>query len=197
MTPLIFSSHAAFAKTQSEALNELLDVQMQTVGFGESLKMRSLDELNARPEEKRWSTLECLEHLNRYAKHYLPLLEDRSSKAAVRKKETYRAGLLGKPFAVAMHPANRAKTVGSPRNMNPLGSELTPRVVEDFIDYQKRFRLVLQSLEGRSLRGSRIPVSVVPIVRLHLGDMLHTLVWHNARHCLQAEEALSFNKTIR
>lgn len=191
MTSLSFSSHAAFAKTQNDALGELLDIQTQTVGFGESLKTLSPDKLNFRPEAKRWSTLECLEHLNRYARHYLPLLEERSSKAASRKKEAYKVGLLGKPFALAMHPSRRSKAVSSPKNMNPFGSKLAPSVVDEFIAYQERYHDVLQSLAGHSLRGSRIPISVVPIVRLHLGDMLHTLVWHNARHCLQAEEALS------
>lgn len=190
MIQLSFSPHAAFAKTQTEALGELLDVQSQSISFSESLKELSTTQLNARPGEKRWSTLECLEHLNRYAEHYLPLLEQRSASATPRKKEVYKTGLLGKPFALSMHPARRAKTMSSPGSMNPLGSQLTASVVDGFIDYQKRYQEVIKSLKSKSLRGSRIPVSIVPIVKLHLGDMLHTLVWHNARHCLQAEEAL-------
>lgn len=190
MKKLSFPAHAAFAKTQTEALNELLDIQQQAIGFGESLKTLRAAELNARPSEKRWSSLECLEHLNRYADHYLPLLEKKSASSSVRKQEKYKAGLLGKPFALAMHPARRAKTISSPSNMNPLGSELSLSVVDDFIHSQERYKNVLLALGDKSLRGSRVPVSIVPIVKLHLGDMLHTLVWHNARHCMQAEEVL-------
>ncbi|MFK8055259.1 MAG: DinB family protein [Saprospiraceae bacterium] len=190
MNPLSFSTEAAFAKTQTAALHELLAVQEQTIRFGESLKAKSDLALNARPAENRWSTLECLEHLNRYAAHYLPLLIAQAANAPSRKKEAYRTGLLGKPFALSLHPAKRAKTMSSPKNMNPIDSNLDRKVVDQFIVDQQQFQKVLQSLDGKSLRGSRVPVSIVPIVRLHLGDMLHTLVWHNARHTLQAEEAL-------
>jgi len=191
MTPPSFNVQAAFAKTQTEALAELLDVQNQTIGFGASLKDQTTEALNARPSEKKWSCLECLEHLNRYAKHYLPKLEEASRRAPTRRKEQYKPGLLGKPFAIAMHPAKRSTTMSSPSNMNPFGSEINPSIIEDFISYQTRFQRVLNKLEGLSLRGSRIPISIVPFVRLHLGDMLHTLVWHHARHTLQAQEALS------
>ena len=190
MKKLSFPTQAAFAKTQTEALLEMLDIQEQAIGFGESLKTRTDDALNARPGEDRWSSLECLEHLNRYADHYLPLLIRSAENTESRKKEAYRAGLLGKPFALAMHPARRAKTMNSPKNMNPLLSMLERDTVDKFISNQKQFSDLLKSLEGKSLRGSRIPISIVPIVKLHLGDMLHTLVWHHARHCLQAEEAL-------
>ena len=194
MTSLSFSNTAAFAKTQPAALAEMRDIQKQTIGFGVSLKHLDEQALNARATEGKWSVLECLEHLNRYAAHYLPLLTERANNAPARKKETYKPGLLGKPFAIAMHPAKRAKTMNSPKNMNPMGSALNVSVVDQFILDQTTFEKVLASLEGRSLRGSRIPISIVPIVKLHLGDMLHTLVWHNARHCLQAEEALRFQR---
>jgi len=191
MQSLTFPTQAAFAKTQSEALHELRNIQEQNICFGESLRTKSDEALNARPAENRWSTLECLEHLNRYADHYLPLLIKSAAKAPKRKKEAYKAGLLGKPFAIAMHPAKRSKTMNSPSNMNPILFKLERGVVDHFINQQQQFLKVLKSLEGLSLRGSRIPISILPIVRLHLGDMLHTLVWHNARHCIQAEEALA------
>jgi len=191
MTTLTFSTTPAFAKTQPDALRELLNIQTQTIGFGESLKHLDQQALNAKAAEGKWSVLECLEHLNRYAAHYLPLLTISASTALPRKKEIYKPGLLGKPFAIAMHPAKRDKTMSSPKNMNPIGSTLDTAVVDQFIADQTAFKTVLASLQGKSLRGSRVPISIVPIVRLHLGDMLHTLVWHNARHSLQADEALA------
>lgn len=193
MTPLSFYNIPAFAKTQEEALREMLNIQAQTISFGESLKHLNDRDLNSRAVEGKWSALECLEHLNRYAAHYLPLLSKQANQAPARKNEAYKPGLLGKPFAIAMHPAKRAKTMSSPKNMNPIGSVLKASVLDQFIEYQREFQQILTSLSDLSLRGSRVPISIVPIVKLHLGDMLYTLVWHNARHSLQAEEAL---KTI-
>ena len=160
------------------------------IRFGEGLAKRSDDALARRPAPQRWSALECLEHLNRYAAHYLPLLEDRAARAPERGDATFRAGLLGKPFARAMHVSGRAKPMRSPGKMNPLGEVLDRAVAEAFVAYQRRYAAVVAELEGRELRGSRIGVSAFPIARLHLGDMLYTLVWHNERHVAQAREAL-------
>ena len=187
-----FPRVAAFAKTQHDALAELSGIQEEAIRFGDRLTGLPPDSLNGRPGEGRWSALECLEHLNRYADHYLPLLRTRATGAPARQRDAYRPGLLGRPFALALHPARREKKLRSPGNMNPLGSALDAGgVVGAFRQNQRAYLDLLRALAGKELRGSRIPVSAFPLVRLHLGDMLHTLVWHNARHVLQAGEALS------
>ena len=187
-----FPEEAAFAKTQSAALQQLLAVQRDACRFAERLPKLSETRLNARPGPKRWSALECLEHLNRYADHYLPRLGAKAVLAqAVEKDAAYRPGLLGKPFALAMHPARREKKMSSPGNMDPLGSVLSAEAVAGaFRQNMNGYLELLKGLEGKGLRGNRIGVSAFPVVRLHLGDMLHTLVWHNARHVVQAGEAV-------
>ncbi len=187
-----FPTQAAFAKTHHAALAEMSAIQSETIRFGESLTAFSPAELNARPGERRWSPLECLEHLNRYADHYLPLLAAKVAAAEPREaRRPYRPGLLGKPFALALHPTRRLKRLNCPRKMNPIGSELdAPAVVYAFRQNQQTYLDLLTRLDGMDLHGNRIPISAFPIVRLSLGDMLHTLVWHNARHVLQAEEGL-------
>lgn len=184
------ASAKAFAKTQAAALEAMTAIEKGLVRFGGSLRKRSDDALARRPGPKRWSALECLEHLNRYAAHYLPLLERRAVSAPARSREAYAPGLLGKPFARAMHVSGRGKPMSSPAKMNPLGAVLERGVVDAFVGYQERYAEVIRALEGRELRGSRIGVSAFPIARLHLGDMLYTLVWHNERHVAQAAEAL-------
>lgn len=187
-----FPTQAAFAKTEAAALAQLLTVQRDVCRFAERLPKLSAAELNARPGPKRWSALECLEHLSRYANHYLPRLRAKVVLAqAAAGEPPYKPGLLGKPFALALHPARRAKKLSSPGKMNPLGSKLDAEaVVGAFRQNMEGYLEVLRGLEGKGLRGNRVPVSAFPVVRLHLGDMLHTLVWHNARHVAQAGEAV-------
>ena len=193
-----FPERAAFAKTRNAALAQLLAVQREVVRFAESVGSRqqrlpkvSAAKLNARPGAGRWSALECLEHLNRYADHYLPRLGAKAVLAKAAPDEAYKPGLLGKPFALALHPARREKKMRSPGNMNPIGSALNAEaVVGAFRQNMQGYLEVLKDLEGKGLRGNRVPVSAFPVVRLHLGDMLHTLVWHNARHVVQGREAV-------
>ena len=188
-----FPEQAAFAKTRDAALQQLLAVQRDVVRFAERLTKVSAAKLNARPGEGRWSALECLEHLNRYADHYLPRLDAKAVLAKAEANAPYKPGLLGKPFALAMHPARREKRMRSPGNMNPLGSTLdADAVVGAFRQNMQAFLALLKGWEGKGLRGNRVPVSAFPVVRLHLGDMLHTLVWHHARHVVQAGEALGW-----
>ena len=186
-----FPERAAFAKTRNAALAQLLEVQREVVRFAERLPKVSAAKLNARPEAGRWSALEFLEHLNRYADHYLPRLEAKAVLATAAEDEAYRPGLLGKPFALAMHPARREKKMRSPGKMNPIGSALDADAVTGaFRQNMQAYLELTKALEGKRLRGSRIPVSALPVVRLTLGDMLHTLVWHNGRHVAQGREAV-------
>ena len=186
-----FPERAAFAKTRNAAHAQLLEVQREVVRFAERLPKVSATKLNARPGPGRWCALECLEHLNRYADHYLPRLESKAVLAQAGGDEAYKPGLLGKPFALALHPARREKKMRSPGGMNPIGAALDAEaVVGAFRENMGAYLEVLRGLEGKGLGGNRIGVSAFPVVRLTLGDMLHTLVWHNARHVAQGREAV-------
>ena len=180
----------AFAKTQAALLAELSTRTTEAIRFGESLLSLPAKPLNHRPAENAWSALECLAHLNDYADMYLDKIEARVQQAPTRKRAAYRPGLLGKKLALAMHPNNRGKTMRSPAHTNHLHAELPLSVRDTFLDNLRRYQAVLTKLDGKELRGSRVPFSLTPIVRFHLGDILACLVWHNTRHLLQAEEAM-------
>ena len=181
---------AAFAKTQTALLAELSARTAEAIRFGESLLGLPAKPLKHRPAENAWSALECLAHLNDYADMYLDKIEARAQEAPTRKREAYRPGLLGKKLALAMHPNNRSKTMRSPARTNYLHADLPVGVRDTFLDNLRRYQAVLTDLESKDLRGSRVPFSLTPIVRFHLGDILACLVWHNTRHLLQAEEAM-------
>lgn len=180
----------AFAKTQTALLAELGVRTTDAIRFGESLLDLPAGALNHRPAEGAWSALECLAHLNDYADMYLGQLEARVPHTAPRTHEAYRPGLIGRRLALAMHPANRSKKMRSPTKTNHLHATLTLSVRETFLTNLRRYQSVISQLEGRELRGSRVPFSLTPLVRFHLGDILTCLVWHNARHLLQAGEAM-------
>ena len=182
---------AAFAKTQAALLAELSTRTAEAIRFGESLLGLPAKLLTHRPAECAWSALECLAHLNDYADMYLAKIETRTQQAPIRNREAYRPGLLGRKLALAMHPDNRSKTMRSPAHTNHLHAELPLTVRDTFLDNLRRYQAVITDLDGKDLRGSRVPFSLTPIVRFHLGDILACLVWHNARHLLQAEEAMA------
>ena len=180
----------AFAKTQHALLTELATRTDDAIRFGESLQQLPADQLNHRPAADAWSALECLAHLNDYADMYLTTIEARVQQAPPRKRDTYHPGMLGKRLALAMHPANRTKKMRSPAKTNHLHADLALDVRDTFVDCLHRYQTSITQLADKELRGSRVPFSLTPLVQFHLGDILACLVWHNARHIAQADEAL-------
>ncbi|MDX5321629.1 MAG: DinB family protein, partial [Bacteroidota bacterium] len=55
-----------------DQMGALLDEQEK---FLQHLESQPDSLLNQRPSEKAWSALECIEHLNSYARYYLPEFE--------------------------------------------------------------------------------------------------------------------------
>lgn len=184
----------AFAKTQQAILEECAVRTAAAISFGESLLSLPAKQLNARPAEDAWSALECVAHLNDYADMYLAQLQQRSAKAPPRRQEKYAPGLLGKRLALAMHPNRRDKKMRSPSHTNHLHADLDAALLDAFLVHLRGYQKVIQQLRGKSIRGSRVPFSLTPLVRFHLGDILMCLVWHNARHIDQATEALSLTE---
>lgn len=56
----------------SELLDELKNRTKQHLQFAEMLSLKTEHDLNFRTSADSWSTLECLEHLNRYGNFYIP-----------------------------------------------------------------------------------------------------------------------------
>jgi len=135
--------------------------------------------------------MECLAHLNDYADMYLDKIEVRAAQAPPRKSNSYRPGILGKYLALSLHPNNRSKKIKSPAATNHLHASLPSDVAHTFQQNLQRYAEVIDQLNDKSLRGSRVPFSLTPLVRFHLGDILTCMVWHNARHIDQAREAIS------
>ena len=180
-----------FPATQSALLDELTARTADAVRFGEGLADVPGDRLHARPAPKRWSALECLEHANRYADDYLGRLDAAAAKAGPRAEAAYAPTWVGRRFAAAVHPGTRDKKMRTFPTKDPRTDTLdADAVVAAFVANQQAYLDVLGRLADRSLTGVKVGVSILPIVRLRLADMLAVVLWHNARHVEQAREAV-------
>jgi len=181
-----------FPTTQAALLQELQVRTERALSFAERAKTLPAEQLNHRVGPKRWSVLECLEHASRYATDYLPAFERAATKAEVRTSENYSPSWIGRRFGLAVHPELREQTMSTFPSKNPLGSELDAVAVLDrFTEDQRSYLDLLQRLEKKSLVSTKVGVSIFPLLRLRLADMLLVVLWHNERHVVQAEEALA------
>ena len=57
---------------KEELLQDLAELTRINLNEAERLLAHSIEQLNQREAEGKWSVLECMEHLNRYGDFYIP-----------------------------------------------------------------------------------------------------------------------------
>lgn len=152
---------------------------------------RGLQDLNYKPGTDSWSILECLEHLNRYCRYYLPLLQKAISGAPQAKPDqNIRYSFLGKYSIDMVRPANvkKHKTL---KHMNPNNSLLTLEVLEEFLRHQQTLLTLLSKAASADLNRKTIPIEFMRLLKMRTGEALEFLVQHQQRHIGQAQRVLS------
>ena len=177
---------------QRQALiDELIQITERSTKSVQGLKQLSDNQLNFKEHSEQWSALECIEHLNLYGDYYLPEIE--KSIFTQNKDEhatIFKSGLLGNYFANLMKVNNgKVKKMRSPKDKNPVHSQLTSTTIDRFLKQQEMLKQLLEKARHTNLTMARTPISISKMVRLRLGDTFRFFVYHLERHVLQAEKA--------
>lgn len=171
------NSHQLLKELESISAKALLTVQ--------SFKTLTSEQLNFRIHQNSWSILECLEHLNLYGDFYLPEME----RAILTSKSTavpeFKSGILGNYFAELMR-AEKNKKMASPKDKNPIHSDLSETAILRFEKQTERLRHILQLSENVNLNQVKCGISLSRFIRLKLGDTLRFYIYHIDRHVQQA-----------
>lgn len=179
-----------------ELLNDLKQRTQQVIADTKLLETCALDLLNQRDTPTEWSALECIEHLNRYSRFYVPEFQKRIEQSGYNAEPNYSSGWLGNYFAKSMLPRedlNKMKTFSS---MNPLGSSLDKKTLHEFLDFQNKILEVLLEAEKVSLSKTKSSITIASWIKLQLGDALRVVIYHNQRHLLQACKAAGKQSSV-
>lgn len=144
-----------------------------------------------------WSIAQCLWHLNSYGDYYLPLIvEALNASADAPAATSFGSTRLGDYFANMMEPGPDKKKIKAFKKHSP-GSIPDPyEVTAEFIRQQEVLLACLNKARTKDLNRIKIPVSIMPLLKLRLGDVFRFIVAHNERHLLQAERNLTFTGEI-
>lgn len=178
-------------KTQ-DLINELT-VQTQSIAaYAETLKGRSLEQLNYRASTDSWSALECLQHLNLYGRFYIPELTQRLNHAGSAKtpQQFFKSSWLGNYFAKSMLPKEQLNKMKTFKEMNPIHSQLDVSVIDEFIDQQQQMLRLLERGKTTDLTRTKVSISISKWIKLRLGDTFRFVIYHNMRHIQQAKRVL-------
>lgn len=178
-------------KTPTEDLiSDLIERTRKNLNKAQQLHEMDPEVLNFKKSPESWSALECLEHLNYYGDFYLPEIERRIRNSHTTANPVFKAGMLGNYFANMMLPGEQMKAMKTMKSANFNGSNLSKSTVEKFIEQQKKILKLLDAARKVSLNKTRTSISIIPVVKLKLGDTLRVVIYHNDRHLAQAQRAV-------
>ncbi|WP_083470289.1 DinB family protein [Rufibacter tibetensis] len=143
-------------------------------------------ELNFKLHATGWSILECLEHLNRYSRFYLPHVEQAISSApASLTPQPVCYSWVGKKSLDVANP-NGVKKHKTLKHMNPHNSQLTSEVLEEFLQHQNTLLQLLEAAAKVDVNKKAIPIEFFRLLKMRIGEALEFLVMHQQRHLQQA-----------
>lgn len=146
--------------------------------------------LNHKSAPTSWSVLECLEHLNRYGRYYLPALECAlgHSGPALGPDEEVTASWLGRKSYEMVRPENH-KAHTTLARMNPARSQLNRAVLQEFQEQLSGLQALVPLAYHVNLNRKLVPVEFFRLLKLQAGEALLFVVAHMQRHVQQAQRA--------
>ena len=173
-----------------ELISELKEQVNKHITFVESMKELSEKELQSKINNKSWSAIECIEHLNLYAAFYNSEIKKNIVSSKTVSKAGFKPGYLGNKFALDMLPKEGMKTMNTFKSKNPKYSVLKANdVLVNFIAFQTALLVLLESAKRVDLTAVKTSITL-PLLKFRLGDTFRFVINHNERHIQQAKKAL-------
>jgi hypothetical protein len=142
-----------------------------------------------RPDPNRWSIADCVEHLNRTASAFLPLLRAglEQAEADRRPDRSYRRDPMGWLLSVIMPPPVRFARVKTTSDFEPSGNVEPAELVRTFERLQDEQIAYLRAADGLPLNRIRIRSPFDARTQYNAYSCLVILPRHQHRHLWQAE----------
>ena len=146
-------------------------------------------ELNWKASPDRWSILECMEHINRYGRFYLPEMKQRMEAGKnIASSATFKSGWLGNYFALSMLPKEKLNTMNTFKSMNPAGSAVPREALTELLTQLKQLIELLNTARDKNLSKIKTSITISKWIKLRLGDTFRVVIYHIQRHLVQMEK---------
>jgi DinB superfamily len=150
----------------------------------------SLVELCTKPSNGGWSIAECLQHLNLYGDYYLPHIQAALTPNNLWQSydTIYKSTWLGNQFVNSMLPNKKGEfnKMKAPKSKMPALAAMPENVLQLFFDQQEDYKTILSKADAYNVNKAKSSVSIMPLVKINLGDTLRFCINHHVRHIQQA-----------
>ena len=147
------------------------------------------EQLNWKPDAKRWSIVQCLEHLAVTSRGFNGYFPQTIERARVRWPTTsavpYRPTLIGGLLIKQVVPETTRK-VPAPKVFRPSDSSPIHDALGIFHQQQNKFLSFVRQSEGIDYNRARLRSPVTPLMRYSLADAFVVTIVHEHRHLAQA-----------
>lgn len=145
---------------------------------------------NWKPSANAWSIGECIVHLNKVGRAYVPPMLE-AVRAAPPGEGPFRYGWLSRTFIEAVRPGSRRIPTGGPMKpprTNGTQSDIgRARVFAGLDTMTDGFLQVLDLAAGKDLAAVKIRSPFLSVMRLPVGAFIEAMSLHSVRHTEQAE----------
>ena len=173
---------------KKELLQRLDDQVEQHIADAVALFQNRDDEFLNRPSDTGgWSIAQCLDHLNSYGLYYLPKMREGLRSSPPVEKEHFTSSWIGAYFTKMMDPETGKRKYKAFKGHIPPSQLDSALVVGEFIRQQEELLYLLRDGLQKDLDSIRIPVSILPLIKMKIGDVFQFIVAHNERHMQQAK----------
>lgn len=166
-----------------EQLDEILvDARALTEGLTQA-------QFTWKPDPRRWSIGQCLEHITRSIWLYPAAIERMIEEARVRAESAkpYREGWFSRWIVTNMEPPPRLR-IRTKRSVDPANDLDAATVVREFEQALARLQDLMLSADGVSLRHARMRSPFAPILQFTLAQTFAINLAHTRRHLWQARQ---------
>jgi hypothetical protein len=145
-------------------------------------------QLNWKPSAERWSVAQCFDHLLTTNKGYFPPIEGviAGIKPTFWQRMPLLPGLAGRLLIKSLDPKSTRK-IKAPQKFQPAQSDISPSVLDDFVDMQAKIVEKMKATEHLDLENIIITSPVAAAITYSLMDAYRIVVVHEQRHFEQAK----------
>lgn len=177
----------------SEFLDILIQQATDIAEQIKSLSNLSFEQLNWKSSSQAWSVGQCIDHLVTFNNQYLRRFEKAIDEAKAEElygNGYFHFGWLGPLFVNRIGPYSQSKVKTAPV-FEPDASNIPQSVFQDFHDNQLKYIVILDRAKSIDLNKPKIFSPVSGIVYFRLGNALHIITSHEARHLNQMRRVMS------
>lgn len=154
----------------------------------------SAEELNRKPDEKSWSVLECLEHLNILGAIYMKGFRQKAEDGTPRRGSDYKTGWLGQYAARIIRPKEDGSLPYKMKALPFMTASASELDKESVLRIQKEqleaFLDIIDTAHQVDLGQNRVATSLGSWLKFKLGDAMRFYFNHQERHYGQMERTI-------